>query len=216
MTSTSARRKKRKKRRQPEHVDAPAARTTSTTRTPSRKGKGPGRVYSPVPAPPEEDTAAAPAPVPIPVTSPMETSEVEGPASAPTPSPGDPVGRPEALGGHGHDDELLDTPRLRRGLSANLERMENILRDPAQLAEAQRGDPSLRHIRAMLEEGQGDGPTTCRRPLYPRTHRGGAGRRQATTAPTRRTPAGERRCFDQGDRVWFWRLSTAYSRPFFD
>ena len=112
---------------------------------------------SPVPAPPEEDTAAAPAPAPIPPTSPMETSEVEGPASAPTPSPGDPVGRPEALGGHGHDGDLLDTPRLRRGLSANLERMENILRDPAQLAEAQRRDPTLGPIRAMLEAGQGDG-----------------------------------------------------------
>lgn len=35
--------------------------------------------------------------------------------------------------------------------------MENTLRDPAQLAEAQRGDPSLGPIRAMLEAGKGDG-----------------------------------------------------------
>ena len=90
-------------------------------------------------------------------TSPIETKTVYEPASAPTPSPGDPAGQPEALGGHGHDDELLDTPRLRRGLSANLERMENILRNPAQLAKAGRRDPTLGPIRAMLEVGQGDG-----------------------------------------------------------
>eukprot|EP00752_Nemacystus_decipiens_P006264 g5648.t1 len=64
----------------------------------------------------------------------------------------------EAPDSHGDDDdERLDTPELRRGLSANLERMENVVRDPTQLAEAQRRDPSLASIRAALEKDQGDG-----------------------------------------------------------
>ena len=59
--------------------------------------------------------------------------------------------------GHGDDDEQLDTPELRRGLSANLEWMENTLRDPTQLVEAQQRDPTLGPIRALLEAGRGNG-----------------------------------------------------------
>jgi len=83
----------------------------------------------------------------------MEVDDVGGPSEPPLPAP---PPAPETFDSHGDDDELLDTPELRRGLSANLEHMENVLRDPVQLAEAQRHDPTLGPIRAALEAGQDD------------------------------------------------------------
>eukprot|EP00752_Nemacystus_decipiens_P016638 g14878.t1 len=92
--------------------------------------------------------------------SPMEVDDASGPPAPPPPAPPprNSAEQPEAPGSHSDDDdERLDTRELRRGLSANLERMENVLRDPTQLAEAQRRDPTLGTIRAVLEKDRGDG-----------------------------------------------------------
>ena len=89
------------------------------------------------PAPPQT-------PVPTPTTSPSPT-ELPRPAPAP-----DPVTR------HQDDHLPLDTPELRRGLSAQLVRMEDTLRDTTQLVEAQRKDHHLQHLRGELEAGRGE------------------------------------------------------------
>ncbi|CAB1114741.1 unnamed protein product [Ectocarpus sp. CCAP 1310/34] len=126
----------------------------------SRKGKGPARTpTSPAgPEPPEEDDPKSPVPAPAPPPSPMELDTGGSPTPPPpSPPPAHTEERPATPESHGRGDDLLDTPELRRGLSANLERMENILRDPTQLAETQRRDPILGPIRATLEAGQGDG-----------------------------------------------------------
>ena len=88
----------------------------------------------------------------------METDDLgDTAATAPASQPTTTAAPPAASRGHGDDDEQLDSPELRRGLSANLEWMENTLRDPAQLVEAQQRDPTLGPIRALLEAGRGNG-----------------------------------------------------------
>eukprot|EP00752_Nemacystus_decipiens_P008157 g7296.t1 len=119
----------------------------------SRRGTGPAST-STDPRQPTIGDGAASAPAPPSPPSPMEVDDVDEPLEPPLPAP---PPTPEALDSHGGDNELLDTPELRRGLSANLERMENVLRDPVQLADAQRQDPTLGPIREALEAGQGDG-----------------------------------------------------------
>lgn len=100
--------------------------------------------------------ASAPAP-PAPPPS-RKAAPEKPPAERPSPAP--PREPTTALPNTDHeradDDEVLDTPALRRGLSANLERMETTLRDSTLLTKAQQRDPTLGPIRAALAAGQGE------------------------------------------------------------
>ena len=139
---------------------APVARAPPKTSSARRKGKGPAksRVSPPAVGPREDDDPIVPDPALPPAPSSMETDDLgDTAATAPASQPTTTAAPPAASRGHGDDDEQLDTPELRRGLSANLERMENTLRDPTQLVEAQQRDPTLGPIRALLEAGRGNG-----------------------------------------------------------
>ena len=47
-------------------------------------------------------------------------------------------------------------PELRQGLSSTLSRMEGTLHDTDKLVEAQRRDPIVHRLRAVLDAGQGE------------------------------------------------------------
>lgn len=121
-------------------------RAAAPSPTPMETGEslGPTPVPPLVPAPP-------PAPITEPAPSPLPpTIMAPSPASAAnywsTPPP-DPLS----------DYHLsLNTRELRRGLSPKLARMENTLRNTAQLVEAHRQDLVLQHLRSALKAGQGE------------------------------------------------------------
>ena len=148
--AATARRKRQKRREKSAgapipRVASPAAPATRTTRaapTGTSKGNEPTKL-APSARPDSAEAGAATSAVgPATPPSPIKVDAEDG-STVPTTSVSSPQGvvdPPKAQRGH-DDRDLLGTPELRRGLSANLERMENILRDPAQLAHAQRHLP---------------------------------------------------------------------------
>ena len=148
----------------------PSARPHPPKQTPRRRttrGKRPAR-YAPPAASDEDDEPRDPDPAPPAGPAPGEVDNSSAPSTASEATP--PVQATSAPvrdfgsdslspnpSDHRPDDHLrLDTPELRRGLSTQLARMEDTLRDARELVEAQRQVPRLRELRSLLESEQGE------------------------------------------------------------
>lgn len=116
----------------------PLQRATTTAPRPTRRlaaGKLPARLSLPVGAMPQEDEASVPSPAPA---SPPPAEKADS----------------DSIANPSRDDEILETFELRRGLSAQLARMEDVLRDKTQLLDAQCQDVTLQSLSAKLESGR--------------------------------------------------------------